>query len=71
VRVDYYLKQVVDTGGVLVLRSDNPEVEDRPVQPGEEPIAKLLRRIRPEELAPELGSVLGEGELGGAMAIGV
>ncbi len=67
--VDYHLKRVVDAGAGLVLRSDSPDVEDRPVQRGDEPIAQLLRRIRPEELAPEQGSVLREDELARAFRI--
>jgi superfamily II DNA or RNA helicase/diadenosine tetraphosphate (Ap4A) HIT family hydrolase/HKD family nuclease/SOS-response transcriptional repressor LexA len=68
--VDYYLKRVVDTGKGLVLHSDNPDVEDRPVQQGDEPIAQLVKRIRPEDLAPEQGAVLADGELARAFRIG-
>ena len=68
--VEYYLKRVVDTGKGLVLHSDNPDVEDRPVQQGDEPIAQLVKRIRPEDLAPEQGAVFAEGEIARAFHVG-
>jgi len=67
--VEYYLKRVVRTKGGLVLRSDNPDVEDRAVEVGDQPIATFLQRIRPEDLGPAKGSLLDEAEIADAFGL--
>jgi superfamily II DNA or RNA helicase/diadenosine tetraphosphate (Ap4A) HIT family hydrolase/HKD family nuclease len=49
-----HIKRVVQEGGRHVLRSDHPDVADRPAD-GAVPYARLVRAVRPEELAPPEG----------------
>ncbi len=59
---EHYLKRLVHREGDWVLRSDNPEVSDRPAA-GAEPLARFLRVCSPESLAPEEGRVFDRGAL--------
>jgi len=52
----YLLKRLVRGRTGIVLRSYNPEVPDEPAGSDDHVIAAVTRRIRPEELAPEIGS---------------
>ncbi|MCB9742235.1 MAG: DEAD/DEAH box helicase family protein [Alphaproteobacteria bacterium] len=56
----HHLKRLAQTPAGRVLRSDNPEVPDLPVGAQVEPIARLVRVVRPESLAPPLGSLVGD-----------
>ncbi|RMF84467.1 MAG: HIT domain-containing protein [Nitrospirae bacterium] len=65
----YHLKRVTKTPSGYVLRSDNPDVPDRPAEPGDHVVAVLERVVRPEELAPDPGTVVPEGEIGAAFGL--
>lgn len=59
----YQIKRVVRLDGVWILRSDNPDVVDVEASADATVIAKLHRVIRPEDLGPDIGAMLGEEEL--------
>lgn len=59
----YQLKRVVREGGRWLLRSDNPDVPDFEASEETKPIAVLRQVIRPEDLAPPVGSFFQEDSL--------
>jgi superfamily II DNA or RNA helicase/diadenosine tetraphosphate (Ap4A) HIT family hydrolase len=54
---EYHVKRIVRDGSTWVLRSDNPDVAPRPAA-GAVPYARLVRAVRPEDLAPPEGTQL-------------
>ena len=56
----YQLKRVVREGGRWLLRSNNPDVPDFEASEETKPIAVLRQVIRPEDLAPPVGSFFQE-----------
>lgn len=65
----YHLKRVKRADAGWVLHSDNPDFPDLPARPGDRPIALLVERITPEQLAPDRGAVLEAGEVGVAFGL--
>ncbi|MDQ3369163.1 MAG: DEAD/DEAH box helicase family protein [Myxococcota bacterium] len=59
----YQIKRLVRDGRGWRLTSDNPEGPSFPATEGTTPIARLERAIRPEDLAPVIGTVVAEAEL--------
>jgi superfamily II DNA or RNA helicase/diadenosine tetraphosphate (Ap4A) HIT family hydrolase/HKD family nuclease len=54
---DFHIKRVVSREGRFWLRSDNPEVEQRPADRAVV-IARFVRSLRPESLAPTIGAMV-------------
>ena len=54
---EFHIKRVVREGGGYELRSDNPDVGARPAGRAV-PYARLVRAVRPEDLAPAAGDEL-------------
>jgi len=65
----YHLKRVVKTAQGYVLRSDNPDVPDRPAEPHDRVVAILERAVRPEELGPPVGTAIAEGGIADAFSL--
>jgi len=53
----HHLKRIVTRNGLRILRSDNPDVPPQPAD-GAELIARLVRAVAPEALAPAPGTEL-------------
>ncbi len=52
----HLVKRLVRTAHGVVLRSYNPEVGDQPWTSADQPLAVLRRRVRPTDIAPEIGA---------------
>lgn len=65
----YHIKRLTKTDAGLVLASDNPEHEPMPAQAGDEPVALLVDVVRPESLAPPVGSEVPEDDLAEAFGL--
>ncbi|MEO6326299.1 MAG: DEAD/DEAH box helicase family protein [Thermoanaerobaculia bacterium] len=59
----FQLKRVVREAGRWLLRSDNPDFADIEASERSIPLALHVQTVRPEELAPEVGTMLTESEL--------
>ena len=65
----FQIKRVVRNEGGWVLRSDNPEAQDFPASQETTPIAVLVEVVRPESLAPAVGTLLSDAELESAFGV--
>ncbi|TNF33001.1 MAG: HIT domain-containing protein [Deltaproteobacteria bacterium] len=65
----YHIKRLEQTAAGFVFASDNPEHAPMPARPGDEPVALLVDVVRPESLAPEVGSVVPEDDLAATFAL--
>ena len=59
----YQIKRLKREGSAWRLTSDNPDGPSFDASAGTTPIARLERTIRPEDLAPSIGTVIAEAEL--------
>src|SRR5262249_15787760 len=59
----FVIKRLVNRDGHWLLASDNPEGPTLDWRPDTVVVARLQNSIRPEDLAPPLGSVVGEASL--------
>lgn len=59
----YVLKRLVNRGGGWILASDNPDGPTIPATKDTIAVARLERSIRPEDLAPPIGTVVEEDDL--------
>jgi diadenosine tetraphosphate (Ap4A) HIT family hydrolase/SOS-response transcriptional repressor LexA len=67
--VTFHVKRVVRTDTGLALRSDHPDVGDRPVQAGDEVFAEIVQVVRPEDIGPATGTLLQVSEIAAAFGI--
>jgi superfamily II DNA or RNA helicase/diadenosine tetraphosphate (Ap4A) HIT family hydrolase/HKD family nuclease len=65
----YHVKRVVRKGRGFELVSDNPEVPPVAASADDEPMALVLRTIRPEDLGPERGALLSTDDLARAFDV--
>ena len=65
----YQLKRIVREDGKWLLRSDNPETPDFDATEETVPIAVLVETVRPEQLAPETGSLVSDDRLAEAFGL--
>lgn len=65
----YQVKRVVEEGGRVMLRSDNPERPSFVATEAMTPIATLVESIPPERLAPAPGAILADAELATAFGL--
>jgi superfamily II DNA or RNA helicase/diadenosine tetraphosphate (Ap4A) HIT family hydrolase/SOS-response transcriptional repressor LexA len=59
----YQVKRIARDRDSWLLRSDNPAINDVPATEETVPVALLVEAVKPEALAPELGTVLDEDEV--------
>jgi len=65
----YQIKRLVRAGSGFVLRSDNPDVPELPVGEQAAALAVLESVVRPESLAPPVGTQLDDGEIAAAFGL--
>ena len=66
----FHVKRVAHgPDGGWLLRSDNPDVAAMPVEPSDRPVGVVRKTVRPEQLAPPLGTELAGGAVAAAFGL--